>query len=54
MKLTDNVYGFWGQCANQPKKIGSKVKLTGRAYQLYIPNMTGDHVGLLGTPESAP
>lgn len=54
VKLKDNVYGFWGQCANQPKKLGSKVNLTGRAYQLHIPNLTGAHVELLGKPVAAP
>lgn len=44
IELKTNVYGFWGQCTMQSKRTGSKVNLTGRAYQLYIPGLTGDHV----------
>jgi len=43
-ELKTNVYGFWGQCTMQAKKTGSKVNLTGRAYQLYIPGLTDEHI----------
>lgn len=47
-QLKTNVYGFWGQCTMQSKKSGSKVNLTGRAYQLYIPGLTAEHIKELG------
>lgn len=43
-ELMQPVYAFWGQCANQPRKKGSTVNLPGRAYQMYIPNLTTDHL----------
>ena len=43
-QLKTNVYGFWGQCTMQSKKTGSKVNLTGRAYQLYIPGLSDEHI----------
>lgn len=46
-ELTDNAYGFFGQCSNQSKKEGSKVNLTGRAYQFYIPGLTDKSIKLL-------
>lgn len=51
-ELKTNVYGFWGQCKSQPKKEGSKVGLTGRAYQLYIPGLTDEHVKDGGTTKA--
>lgn len=43
-ELKTNVYGFWGQCTMQSKKIGSKVNLTGRAYQFFVPGLTAEHI----------
>lgn len=53
IELTQSVYAFRGQCANQPKKQDSKVNLTGRAYQLWIPNLDGSHVKLLGVDNAS-
>ncbi len=44
IELKTNVYGFFGQCTMQAKRSGSKVNLTGRAWQLYIPGLTAEHV----------
>ncbi len=49
VELKANVYGFWGQCRQQPKKTGAKVNLTGRAYQLFIPGLTAEHVKEVST-----
>jgi hypothetical protein len=43
-KLKTPVYGFWGQCAQQSKKKGSKINLPGHAYQFYIPGLTEEHI----------
>jgi len=48
-ELKTNVYGFWGQCTNQAKKTGSSINLTGRAYQLYIPGLTDEHIKEVST-----
>jgi hypothetical protein len=52
-ELKTPVNAFWGQCAQQSKKNGSKVNLTGRAYQFYIPGLAEEHIKELGV-ESAP
>jgi hypothetical protein len=49
VKLKVPVYGFWGQCTMQAKTTGSKINLTGRAYQLYIPGLTDEHVSEMET-----
>lgn len=44
--LNASVYAFFGQCANQPQHTAAPVaaahvkKFPGRAFQLYIPNLT--------------
>lgn len=43
-KLKTPVYAFWGQCAQQSKKGGSKINLPGHAYQFYIPGLTDEHI----------
>lgn len=53
-RLKANVNGFWGQCAMQSKKEGSKVNLTGRGWQFYIPGLTDEHIEQLGPPVPAP
>ena len=52
VELTTNVYGFWGQCTMQAKKSGSQVNLTGRAYQLYIPGLTDQHIKEVSTTKA--
>lgn len=61
--LRTDVYGIWGQAANQAKG-GAKdtdldneviqIKLVGRIYQLWIPDLTGDHIRFVSkdTPEN--
>ena len=49
IELKTNVQGFFGQCTMQAKKTGSKVNLTGRAWQLYIPGLTDEHVKEVAT-----
>jgi len=53
-ELRQPVWAFYGQCRNQPKTEKSKVNLTGRAYQLFIPNLTLDYIRLDGKPVKAP
>ncbi len=48
-ELKANVYGFWGEAAQQKKKVASKINLTGRGWQLYIPGLTGEHIKELET-----
>jgi hypothetical protein len=52
-KLLKDVYGFWGQAANQAKGNEKATQLTGRVYQLWVPNLVeGDHIAIVGEMQS--
>ena len=58
VKLKKDVYGFWGQAANQLNPTGEKdpKRLVGRIYQLWIPNLTDQEIERVSmqTPEDVP